>query len=232
MSMFTQYNYIDMKQLISNSTLPAASAKSINMNTRAAAFDKTEFESRLQKAQPQSLCALLQANKRRISDIFGEPGETRDQLPRKRCRVAARKQVHFAPTATVVHPPAPFNPPVEGNELWYQDADYAAFEQDRRACLAAMECCRGDVSLLDPTKYCLRGLEHHLFSVDLFARQLHATRCRRMVLQQQYNNSTGGCMGGDDTLPAVARLLSEQGSRRAHLRAVLDHALESCGNVL
>jgi hypothetical protein len=185
-------------------SLSSPPGKELTMPTTALSLRKL-----LVAARPQSN-APLQHSGKSVSVI-------------KKKTSSFKKGVRFAPIAHV-HCRRPVS---DLSHLWYQRADYNGFERDRRSTVSAVHQVNGDVSSLDPAKFCLRGLEQHLTKRQVFARRLNAFKCKRIVLEQQrYQQYTTG-KTDPNTLRVVSQLYSEQPTKRAHLRAILEEALDA-----
>lgn len=136
--------------------------------------------------------------------------------------LAPRRKVKFAPTRLVRK--ISVQPKEEQSKLWYQPADYSAFAYDRRSTLNAVHQVRGDLTYLDPSKYCLRGLEQQLTKRQVYERRQRSLQYRHVVLQQQHYQRYSG-ISDPQSLKAVSELFSKQALKRAHLRAVIEHSL-------
>ena len=62
----------------------------------------------------------------------------------------------------------------EQRSYWVRSADFAEFERNRRAMERALRRTRGDVTKIDPTQWCFRGMEE----------MLSAEYARRMIIQR------------------------------------------------
>jgi hypothetical protein len=148
------------------------------------------------------------------------PQSTCDKAPAKISVVKAqRKRVRFATTASVVRRSLSKE---ELAKAWYQRADYYDFDRERRSTVYAVKQVNGDLSSLDPAKYCLRGLEHHLSKKQMIDRKLRAMRCKRVVLEQQHYQRFSG-VSDPGSLQAVSELFSARSSKSAQLRALNEH---------
>lgn len=147
------------------------------------------------------------------------------QLPIKAKKTTTKKpkrSVRFSNMASVTTRPTTSKS--ELDTMWYHDNEYTAFDQERRRTIAAIKNVNGDLSSLDPTVYCVRGLEQQLSTKQVLARRLKAKQYTHVVLRQQYVQKRIG-RSDPDRLQAISEMFSRQATQRAHLRGVIDHAL-------
>jgi hypothetical protein len=118
-------------------------------------------------------------------------------------RAKFKKQVRFAPTATVN------TRSVTQDDLdnsWYTDEQYISFERENREIVAFVCQAGGDVSKLDPEKYSVIGLEHYIEGrKQMMARRLKTMQHSAMVLEMY---DVLRCNGIVD--PEVVRKVSER----------------------
>lgn len=108
--------------------------------------------------------------------------------------------------------------------LWYKQDDYTSFEQGIRDTLRALSEVKGDLSKLNPAKYCVQGLEQQLTRRQAVRRRMHTMQRTQAILHQQNYQRYYG-INDPDALKSVSRLFSQQETKRAHMRAVLNHSL-------
>ena len=127
--------------------------------------------------------------------------------------------VRFASTKTVCYYRGQSKE--ERKKLWYQQKDYMSFDKDRRHTISAVHHVYGDLTWLDPEKYCILGLEQQLTREQMMDRKKRIVRYQRAVLEQQYYQRY--VMGVEDphTLKDLSAMLSHQSLAKAHLRAVI-----------
>lgn len=133
-----------------------------------------------------------------------------------------RRKVQFAKTASVKRLMIRKE---QRSAMWYKPQDYVSFEQDVRQTLAVMDQSQGNLTTLNPDQFCLQGLEHQLTRQQVITRKLHAMRLTRAILEQQHFQRQAGSRD-PATLRAVSLMFSEPASQRAHMKAVLHHALQ------
>jgi hypothetical protein len=134
----------------------------------------------------------------------------------------AKRSVRFSNTNTVTT--RPINSQQELRTMWYEDEEYDSFQQECRVTVAAIKKANGKLSTLDPTEYCVRGLEQFLSAKQMESRQKKAKRYTAVMMRQQYVQRRTG--RSDPTkLKALSEMFSKQAGQRAYLRGVIDHAL-------
>lgn len=109
---------------------------------------------------------------------------------------------------------------------WYHSTQYSEFDRERKRTVAAVHEAHGDLSCLDPTVFTISGLEHHLYRQQMIERKAKTLNHVRSVLNQQCSNRCTG-VHDPESLRYVSELFSKQPSKRAHLRGILDHTLNS-----
>ena len=156
---------------------------------------------------------MLTANKRQYL-------REKEILPRKKRRLPSKRNVTFSTVATVQ-----MRPPTTPSETWYEPKEYAQFESERRETIRAIQSARGDLTLLDPNVYCVRGLEHQLSKKQVLSRKYKSMQYVRALLDHQLLQKQAG-RTDPESLHMVSRFFSRQASERAHLRAVLSLATD------
>lgn len=135
------------------------------------------------------------------------------------------KRVRFDSTATVC--PGGYITPEECEQVWYKSSDYADFDRERRTTIHAVSQVKGDLKYLDPRKYCIRGLEQHLTRKQHMERRFNSMKYKEAVLQHQYyqKHVAGASQCDPEYLQRLSQMYSVQSSKRAYMRAVIEHAL-------
>jgi len=142
-----------------------------------------------------------------------------------KCRTP-KKRVNFAPDDANVVSLIHFNKN-DLEKMWYNQKDYDEFEQKRRITIEAVRkyAAKCDAATsLDPTEHCVTGLEQHISSQQIICRKIKAKQYARVVLEQQCRQRRFGISDPVST-SAISEMFSRQAGTRAHLRAVIDHAL-------
>ena len=145
------------------------------------------------------------------------------QLPIKveRTTTKLKKSVRFANMATAITRSISKE---ELNVMWYDDKEYTAFQQERRNTIAAVSKANGDISMLDPTQVCVRGLEGQLSRKQVLARRMTLMQYTQVILRQQYVLKRTG-RSDPERLQALSEMFSKKAGQRAHLRGIIDEAL-------
>jgi hypothetical protein len=107
--------------------------------------------------------------------------------------------------------------------MWYEDEEYGAFFEECKRTVAAIKKADGGLSTLDPTEFCVRGLEQFLCPKEMIARQNNTKKYIRVMLRQQYVQRRIG-QSDPGRLQALSELFSKNASKRASLRGITDHA--------
>lgn len=104
---------------------------------------------------------------------------------RKACHGSGKvgkKRVRFAPEDQnkIVH----HNVDTDDWAKWYNNEEYFNFRMDARRTIMAFREAGNNVSYLDPTEHCLRGLEkHQLPEVRAYRKQLNKRFIRLVICQ-------------------------------------------------
>ena len=108
-------------------------------------------------------------------------------------------------------------------KAWYQPKDYDGFEQEMRDTIRAVTLVNGDIACLNPTKFCIQGLEQQLTKRQIFRRRMHAVQYTNAILHQQdYQRFSG--INDPQSLRVVSEMFSQQEAKRAYMRAVIHHS--------
>jgi hypothetical protein len=108
--------------------------------------------------------------------------------------------------------------------MWYEVEEYNFFQKECRRTVAAIKKAKGELSTLDPTEHCVRGLEQFLSVKQMVLRKKEAKRYIHVMMRQQYVQRRTG-QSDPSRLQALSELFSKQAGQRAYLRGVIDHAL-------
>jgi hypothetical protein len=100
--------------------------------------------------------------------------------PVKNKQRTLKRSVHFAGTHQYVSRGQLLEEHVKGR--WYQSEEYRSIMEDIVMTFRALERAAGDISLLDPSKHCLRGLESYIFRKFVMIKR---SSQRSIVLCQQ-----------------------------------------------
>jgi hypothetical protein len=133
-------------------------------------------------------------------------GKQFKQEKRQQQRSVGKKQVRFAPMATVVTVSKLSKE--ESEQSWYESKEYRAFDQERRRTIAAVQWARGDLGRLDPEHYTMRGLEKHLSRRQVQARKFKTMQRTYYVLKQQHFQRCRG-VSDPESLQAVSEMFSD-----------------------
>jgi hypothetical protein len=139
----------------------------------------------------------------------------------KKTTTKAKRSVRFSNMNTVTTRPISQQ---ELSAMWYEDEEYTSFQQECRSTLSAIKKAKGKLSTLDPTEYCVQGLEQFLSSKQMASRKKKAKRYIDVMMRQQYVQKRTG-RSDPIRLKALSEMFSKQAVQRAHLRGVIDHAL-------
>lgn len=104
---------------------------------------------------------------------------------------------------------------------WYQPEDFVSFNRESVETVRALHFVQGDLSCLDPSIYCLRGLEPKIFSAVGRQRRSQKLAILRAVLcVQQEQRETG--VKDPETIKSLCTMLSKLSRDRAVEMAELD----------
>jgi len=155
--------------------------------------------SKLAKAAPISCKRVQIKTKRRVKKNGG-----------------IRKRVQFAETNNTV---IPRDQSIDVFTLWYNENEYRNFLLDARRTLLELRRANKDVSQLDPSEYCIRGLEKHQLPVQARAMYKEQNRefirfiiCEHVRLRQEGK-------APDETLKALSCAFTNPAQRYAHYLA-------------
>lgn len=116
----------------------------------------------------------------------------------------------------------------ELNASWIQPEEYSKIEEGRKHCLDIIKrALLGEVPSLNPSEFCIQGLEQQLSPKRVLERKLKNMQYRRLLLEEQHVQR---CCGVSDpqALQTLSELFSEQAAKRAQRRALSTH----CTNAL
>lgn len=130
-----------------------------------------------------------------------------------------KKRVFFAPMADCYYFAARREPQDLWNS-WYQDTDYALFEEETLLTVAAVRHVRGDLRRLNAELFTVTGLEKILSKRQVMERKRKSMLHVQTVVKQQHH-----CPDDPVKLQRVSELFSKQPLRRAHIRGILDQTL-------
>ena len=164
-----------------------------------------------------SLLMLKRATAQRRVQKAVTPSQVKATI-KKSMKTKTKKSVSFAPTATVTERPISA---IDLQNMWYDNNEYKYFEFDRRRTILAISQAQGDVNLLNPEEFCVRGLEHQLTSKQCITRKLKTMQYTRFVLDQQDELRYFGVQD-PESLKLSSEMLSRRSQQRAHLQAMLD----------
>jgi hypothetical protein len=175
------------------------------------------------KAKKSLVKAALSSLTRSQQSCFGfttrMPGEIQTSTAQK-----PKKSVTFSTIACVSMRPISRQ---ELDATWIQPEEYSEIERERRRSIHAIKATQGDLSRLDASEYCAKGLEHQLSSSrQLLSRKLKNMQYKKLLLEEQNMQRHFG-VSDPEALQRLSQLFSEQASKRAHFRACLDSATVS-----
>mmetsp|Transcript_28780 Transcript_28780/g.43480 ORF Transcript_28780/g.43480 Transcript_28780/m.43480 type:complete len:174 (+) Transcript_28780:117-638(+) len=101
------------------------------------------------------------------------------------------------------------------NGVWYQYDDFVSFHKERSQTLKKLKSAHGNVSYLDPSLYCLRGLEEKLSKKFAKQRKFQQSVTIRSVLTAQAHQKEIGY-----TNPEYIKDLSMKNSKASRDRAI------------
>lgn len=139
----------------------------------------------------------------------------------KQTTTKAKRSVRFSNLNAVTTRPISEH---ELRTMWYEDKEYSSFTKECRSTVAAVKKAKGKLSTLDPTEYCVRGLEQFLSAKQMVSRKKKAKRYFDVMMRQQYVQKRTG-RNDPSRLKALSEMFSKQAGQRAYLRGVIDHAL-------
>lgn len=111
--------------------------------------------------------------------------------------------------------------PLRRKTCWYQPEDFVSFNKEIIDTVRALWSTQGDLSCLDPAKYCLRGLEHKIF--PKFGRQQRFKQMaiiRAVLCSQEDQRETG--TKDPETIKSLYMMFSKLSRDRAVELAELD----------
>jgi hypothetical protein len=135
--------------------------------------------------------------------------------------IKAKRSVNFSNMTRVATRPISQQ---ELRTMWYEVEEYKFFQKDCRRTIAAIKKAKGELSTLDPTEHCVRGLEQFLSVKQMVLRKKEAKRYIHVMMRQQYVQRRTG-QSDPSRLQALSEIFSKQAGQRAYLRGVIDHAL-------
>jgi hypothetical protein len=103
---------------------------------------------------------------------------------KKRKTTASTRRVRFAATEDSVQ--LLDTTESELKQTWYNDADYNRFKTEGRGTITALSETKGNIELLDPNQYCLRGFEEHTSVNRLRLKRRRQRACIESVLNNYY----------------------------------------------
>lgn len=138
-----------------------------------------------------------------------------------RSGVMMERRVSFKSEVSVVELPA--SQEEERKRLfWYQREDFLSFHMEQLQTIHALKKAQGDLSYLDPSKHCLRGLERKISAGYGRERRSQQTEIINMVLEAQTEQREKGVRD-----PEGIKKLSSVFSRVSRDRAVEMAALDA-----
>jgi hypothetical protein len=135
--------------------------------------------------------------------------------------IKAKRSVKFSNMTRVATRPISQQ---ELRTMWYEVEEYKFFQKECRRTIAAIKKAKGELSTLDPTEHCVRGLEQFLSVKQMVLRKKEAKRYIHVMMRQQYVQRRTG-QSDPSRLQALSEIFSKQAGQRAYLRGVIDHAL-------
>lgn len=152
------------------------------------------------------------AFKIRIDSLRG-----RGVVPVRKSKAASKKRVRFGDRQVLFR----HVPEEELQQSWYQSNEYDAFKSESKITLAALKQAHGNVTQLDASKHCLRGLEAHVSLSILKLRQMMIRSTVQIVLDQQKVQRSHG-VSDPNMIGAVSMMFSKQARQRALSFGALD----------
>lgn len=135
-----------------------------------------------------------------------------------RSAVLTKRRVSFQPEVSVVETPSD---PAGRKAFWYQPADFASFKEERLDTVRALKYAHGDLSCLDPSIYCLRGLEQKIFTTLGREQRSQQLAIIRAVLRAQQKQRKSG-VKDPETIKSLSMVFSKLSRDRAVEMAELD----------
>lgn len=130
--------------------------------------------------------------------------------------VVEKKQVRFAPTATVNTRSVSHE---DLNNSWYGEVDYRSFEEENRHTVGLIFCTGGDSSSLDPEHYSVLGLEQYAAG----HRQMMTCRLKTLqhaaIVLEMYDVQRCSGIFDPEMVRRVSEWFSDEPVRRAQIRA-------------
>jgi hypothetical protein len=109
----------------------------------------------------------------------------------------------------------------ELKQTWYQSVEYKEFQNDRLMTIRTLRSAKGDLSALNPSKQCVRGLEMNA-TPEIFQYRASGIKATVMrVLQQQQVQRQMG-LKDDGTLGMVSMVSSKPAAQLAAALALID----------
>jgi hypothetical protein len=116
----------------------------------------------------------------------------------------------------------------EGKSVsWYQREDFVSFYKERLQTVRALKKAQGDITCLDPSEYCLRGLEEKISTRYGRERRLKQIKIIRMVLEVQAEHREMG-VRNPEGIKSLSMLVSKMSRDHAVEIAELDARAARC----
>jgi len=112
----------------------------------------------------------------------------------------------------------------ELEKTWYQKADFDSFKGDCVQTAREYNYVAGDVTRLDPSKVCLRGLEQQLTRNSMLTRKITISSTIKMVVREQLCQKSMG-YSNPEKVGELSRALSQGARDRAVTVADFDAKL-------
>lgn len=162
----------------------------------------------------QLTCGMMSS---KLHGRSAEDSSITEQPPTKKRRV--NKKVRIAEEENELHY-LPYDEDHK-NRVWMQESDFTAIKQGNRQTLIEILQSYGEMSKIDASEFCLRGLEDHLEVFFLKQNpQKRKTVIQRVLADQNAQRANG--VRDPDMLSKVYGHLSQQATQRALELAYVD----------
>jgi hypothetical protein len=107
---------------------------------------------------------------------------------------------------------------------WYQPREYESFKKDCQRTAIEFRGAQGDITRLNPDKFCLRGLETQITRASIATRRMTIASSIHMVLHEQLSQRATG-QSNPERIRQVFEVMSKSARMRAFTMAAFDAKL-------